>query len=122
MSVTTSSLQNLRPYAKGVNGYRPPKAFREALGTARRTSVEAIDTAVELMRSHETPAATRLAACAFIWERAWGTTKDAPAEGSQGIPALRIEFVTANETLRDVRVIEHDSNSPKLEEIRDAES
>ena len=118
-----NSLANLVPprWRPGKTAYQQPKALREVLTKARRSSMEVLDTALDIMRDSEQPAASRLGACAFVWERAWGTTKQ-ELEGAPSVPALRIEFVTADQQLRDVRVIEHESNSPKFEEIRDADA
>jgi len=75
-----------------------------------------LQVAAELRDDPEVPAATRLAAAAFIYERAWGKPKDVAPDVSTGIPALRIEFVQANGS-NDQHTINSDSNPRIIEAI-----
>ena len=79
------------------------------LNKARLHSLEALDTAIELMRDPSVPPATRLNASLCIMERAWGKTaaqNQQQQDGVVGVPALRIEFISSHQ---------HTEREPQLE-------
>jgi len=108
---TPKQLANLKPFRKGESGNARGRTetFPQQLSFARRNSLRNLEVAAELRDDPETPPNVRLAACVFLHERAWGRPKDIAPEVSAGVPALKIEFVTAPQS--DQRTINGESRA-----------
>ena len=110
-----AQLANLKQWRKGESGNSRGRTvtYPEQLSFSRRHSLEALQHAVELWRDPEVPPATRLAACQFVHQAAWGRPKQTVEVGGEtAIPALKIEFVAPPERTQTI-----DSERPVLDAL-----
>jgi len=84
--------------ARGAN-----RGYRRVLKASRAASLEAIETAIAIMRDPEQPAVARLKACELVLDRGWGAPDQAlrVEAREEGTKSITIQFVGADGTLSD---------------------
>jgi len=95
---SAASLANLkRPWRRGESGNAAGKhpSYRECQRLCRQHAPDAARVLIELMHNPEAPPHVRALAANSVWNHAWPPREHVELNGEGGIPALRIEFVTA---------------------------